>query len=50
MFPNTKTNVNGAIAIVPCTVDETMAYRTCASDRGSCSKCTEDYWLQEMEE
>lgn len=53
MFPNAKTDSDGIIKILPCSLEEnivTTMPSTCSYIHGSCNKCRKEYWLAEVDE
>ena len=53
MFPNAKTDSDGIIKILPCSLEEnivTTMPSTCSYIHGSCNECRKEYWLAEVEE
>lgn len=53
MFPNAKTDSDGIIKILPCSLEEnivTTMPSTCSYIHGSCNECRKEYWLAEVDE
>lgn len=52
MFPNAKTDSDGIIMILPCSMKKNIIKTTpstCSYIHGSCNKCRKEYWLAEVE-
>ena len=53
MFPNAKTDSDGIIKILPCSIEENIVKTTpstCSYIHGFCNACRKEYWLAEVDE